>query len=62
MGDLAGRRKIHMMVKHSVPRETIVDAPKDLTVGTPVTVYWSHGKKKFWKKVIAPDTKGKSLL
>lgn len=43
---------------HSVPLETIVDPPKDLSVGTSVTVYWSYGKK-YWKGVIAPSTKDK---
>ena len=49
---------------HNVPTETIVDPPKELTVGTPVTIYWSHGKKKFWKGVIAPSkaNQGKTII
>ena len=44
---------------HSVPRETLADPSGDLHIGTPVTVYWSHGKKKFWKGVIAPGKASK---
>ena len=41
---------------HSVPAETIVDPPPELTEGTPVTIYWSHGKRKYWHGIIAPST------
>ena len=43
---------------HSIPIETIVDPPEKLSEGTPVTVYWRHGKKKYWHGIIAPS-KGK---
>lgn len=40
---------------HKIPSESLVDPPENLTIGTPVTVYWNHSKKKFWKGEIAPS-------
>ena len=45
----------NMMERRSVPTETIVNPPKELTIGTPAMIYWSHGKKIFWKDDIAPS-------
>ena len=47
---------IVLATTHKVPQENLVDPPEELEIGTDVTVYWNHSKKKFWKGEIAPST------
>ena len=39
---------------HKIPKETLVDPPTKLEVGTPVQVYWDKDRfRKFWSAIIA---------